>query len=114
MISRGDHGATPNLPTDIVGFRGFDSSIILIYRGGIPRPIGDFPESFESSNVSRDNVSREIGRKLPREAPLRAKYYTLAITKVKLHRKMPLKIHWTIPVNIHWESDNPLRHATDK
>ena len=26
-------------------FRGFDSSIILILRGGIPRPIGDFPES---------------------------------------------------------------------
>ena len=36
---------TPNLPTNIVGFRGFDSSIILISRGGIPRPIGDFPES---------------------------------------------------------------------
>ena len=26
-------------------FRGFDSSIILILRGGLPRPIGDFPES---------------------------------------------------------------------
>ena len=24
-------------------FRGFDSSIILNLRGGIPRPIGDFP-----------------------------------------------------------------------
>ena len=38
-------GATPTSPTNIVGFRGFDSSIILIYRGGIPRPIGDSPES---------------------------------------------------------------------
>ena len=35
----------PNLPTHIVDFRGFDSIIILIDRSGIPRPIGDFPES---------------------------------------------------------------------
>ena len=35
----------PNLPTNIVDFRGFDSSIIVILRGGILRPIGDFPES---------------------------------------------------------------------
>ena len=26
-------------------FSGFDSSIILILRDGIPRPMGDFPES---------------------------------------------------------------------
>ena len=31
---------TPNLPTNIVDFRGFDSSTILILRGGILRPIG--------------------------------------------------------------------------
>ena len=36
--------ATPNLPTSIVEFRGFDSSIILILRGGILMSIGDFPE----------------------------------------------------------------------
>ena len=36
---------TPNLPTNIVGFKGCDSSIILIQRGGIPRFIGNFPES---------------------------------------------------------------------
>ena len=53
---------TPNPPTIIVDFRGFDSSIILILRGGIPTPIGDFPGKFESSNVSGDNVSRGIGR----------------------------------------------------
>ena len=28
---------------------GFDSSIILILRGGIPRPIGDFPESLSQA-----------------------------------------------------------------
>ena len=54
---------TPNPPTNIVGFRGLDSSIILILRGGILTPIGNFPESLsQASNVSRDNVSREIGR----------------------------------------------------
>ena len=30
-------------------FRGFDSSIILILRGGIPRPIGDFPQSLSQA-----------------------------------------------------------------
>ena len=39
------YALTPNRPTNIVGFRGFDSSTILIQRGGIPRPIGDLPES---------------------------------------------------------------------
>ena len=33
-------GIAPNLPTNIVDFRGFDSSTILDLRGGIPRPIG--------------------------------------------------------------------------
>ena len=51
------HVVTPNLPTNIVGFRGFDSSTILKLTGGILRP-----RKVESSNVSRDNVSREIGR----------------------------------------------------
>ena len=36
---------TANPRTNIVDFRGFDSSIILIKRGGILRPIGDFLES---------------------------------------------------------------------
>ena len=33
-------GSAANLPTNIVDFRGFDSSTILISRGGIPRPVG--------------------------------------------------------------------------
>ena len=36
---------TADLPTQIMDFRWFDPSIISILRGGIPRPIGDFPES---------------------------------------------------------------------
>ena len=42
-------GNTPNLPTNIVDFRGFDSSTILIYWGEILRPIGDFPESLSQA-----------------------------------------------------------------
>ena len=38
-----------NLPTKILDFRGFDSGIIFILRGGIPRPIGDFPESLSQA-----------------------------------------------------------------
>ena len=50
-----------NLPTDIVDVGGFDSSIMSNLRGGIPGRRG-FTGKFESSNVSRENVSREIGR----------------------------------------------------
>ena len=41
--------STPNVPTNIVGFGGFDPSIMLIQRGGIPRPIGNFPESLSQA-----------------------------------------------------------------
>ena len=37
-----DHAT--NLRTEILDFRGFGSSRILILRGGIPRPKGNFPE----------------------------------------------------------------------
>ena len=47
MMLNETHNAktTPNLPTNTVDFRGFDSSTILIFRSEIPRPIKDFPES---------------------------------------------------------------------
>ena len=51
-----------NLRTKILDFRGFDSSRILTLRGRITRPIGNFPGKIESRNLSRDNISREIGR----------------------------------------------------
>ena len=38
-----------NLRTNIMDFRGLDSSIIIILRGGIPRPVGDFPESLSQA-----------------------------------------------------------------
>ena len=43
--------------TNIMDFRGFDSNIILILRGGIPRP-----RKFESTHLSRHSLSREMGR----------------------------------------------------
>ena len=43
-------------------FRGSDSSIILVLRGWNPPVHRGFPGKFESSNLSRENVSREIGR----------------------------------------------------
>ena len=48
---------TANLRTNIVDFRGFDSSTILILRGGILISIGDFPEMLVGCKASR-----EIGR----------------------------------------------------
>ena len=36
---------TANLPTNIVDFGGFDSSIMLFLRGGILMSMGDFPDS---------------------------------------------------------------------
>ena len=40
---------TPSLPTNIVGFRGFDSSITLCLTGDISRLVGDFPESLSQA-----------------------------------------------------------------
>ena len=38
-----------NLRTNIMDFRGFDSSTILSIRGGNPRPRGSFPESLSQA-----------------------------------------------------------------
>ena len=54
---------TSNLRTNIVDFRGFDSSIMFINRKGWNSHVHrEFPGKFESSYLSRDNLSREIGR----------------------------------------------------
>ena len=60
--------ATANLRTKIPDFRGFDSSIIFILRGGIPRPIGTLPESLSQAIlvgimlVGRWGVTRRLWR----------------------------------------------------
>ena len=60
---------TAYLRTKLPDFRGFYSSRILMLRCGILTSIGNFPRSLESTNLSRDNLSREglggeIGRTL--------------------------------------------------
>ena len=49
---------TTNLRTRMLDFRGFDSGIILILRGGALMSIG---KCWKSTNLSRGNRSREIG-----------------------------------------------------
>ena len=44
-----DVGRTANLCTNIMDFRGFDSSIILILRGGVLMSIGDFSGSLSQA-----------------------------------------------------------------
>ena len=61
-IRRTANPHTANLRTNIMDVRGFDSSICLNLRGGIPRPKGDFPESLTQAMLVGCNVSREIGR----------------------------------------------------
>ena len=63
---------TADLCAYIMDFRGFDSSIIFIVRGGIPRSIGELSGKCDSSNLSRDSVSRSIGPRLSRCPSLRA------------------------------------------
>ena len=51
------------IPTNIMDLRVFDSSIILCLRGGIPRPMGNSPESLSQAIlVGIIHVSREIVR----------------------------------------------------
>ena len=52
--------ATANLRTKILDFRGFDSRIILILRGGVLMSIGDFPESLSQQILAGTIFFREI------------------------------------------------------
>ena len=59
-IARASRG-TPNLPTNIVDFRRFDSSTILMLRGEIFRPIGDFPESLSQPMLAGTMLVGRLG-----------------------------------------------------
>ena len=50
-----------NHPTKILDFRGFDSSIILISRGGILMSPGDFPESLSQAILVGIILVRRFG-----------------------------------------------------
>ena len=56
------HAHTASLPTNIVDFDGFDSSIILVQRGGLLISIGDSPGILSQAILVGCDVSREIGR----------------------------------------------------
>ena len=54
---------TANLRTQILELRGFDSSrILMVIKGWNSQAHRESPGKFESRNLSRDNLSREIGR----------------------------------------------------
>ena len=56
---------TANLRTKILDFKGFDSSILDIkLKGWNSHVHAEFPQSSESTNLSRDDLSREVRRQL--------------------------------------------------
>ena len=52
---------TPNLPTNIVDFRGVDSSIMLFLRGGISRPIENSAESLSQAMLAGTMLVGRLG-----------------------------------------------------
>ena len=66
------HSSAANLRTKILDFKWFDPITILNLRGGIPRPIGDFPESLgQRISVGIIVVGRLGVRPTPFSAPCR-------------------------------------------
>ena len=65
---------TPNLPTNIVDFRGFDSSTILILKGGTLRPIGDFPEVLTRAMLVGTMLVGRLGVRLVLAKPYRGSF----------------------------------------
>ena len=64
--------STANLRTKIMDFRGFDPSMILIFRGGIRRPIGNFLEILSQRLLVGINL---VGRLGVRRAPALRELY---------------------------------------
>ena len=63
---------TPSPPTKSLGFRGFDSSRLLILRGGILISVKfhrGSPGKFDSRTLNRKTLSRWTGRSGALEAP---------------------------------------------
>ena len=79
---------TPNLRTQILGFRGFDSSIIFILMGGFLMAIGSFPESL-SQQLLVWRICREIGH-ISRQDPLGQNSFGVAfgIRTPAMHRRL--------------------------
>ena len=72
---------TANLRTKIMDFRGFDSSIILILRSGIPRPIGSFPECLSRAILVGIILVGRLGIRST-SIPLRALAYIIHVNMI--------------------------------
>ena len=55
---------TANLPNEVMDFRGFDASIVLIFRGGILLSIGNFPESLGQAILAGRFLLGRLGASL--------------------------------------------------
>ena len=55
-------GSAANLPTKILDFRGFDSSIVLILRGGTLMSIGSSSEVLSQRVLAGIVLARRLGR----------------------------------------------------
>ena len=75
------HYDTANLRTKIMDFRGFDSSIILILRSGIPRPIGSFPECLSRAILVGIILVGRLGIRST-SIPLRALAYIIHVNMI--------------------------------
>ena len=60
---------TPNLRNKILDFGGFDSSTILVPRGGILRSTGNFPESLSQRILAGRLLVGRLGAGPPRLVP---------------------------------------------
>ena len=63
--------STPHLPTNIVDFRGLDSSIILISRGGILMSIGNLEEGLGQAMLVGTMLVGRLGVPASRPPPFR-------------------------------------------
>ena len=98
--------STANLRTKILDFKVSDSSRILIWRGGIPRPIGNYPEGLSQAILAEifsggrlrgmklSVVNRSTNNALPRttsgslEMPFRWHMCVIRLMKSKIIRNV--------------------------
>ena len=66
---------TANLRTRILDFSGFDSSITLILRGGISRPIGNDPEMLSQGILVGTILVGRLRASRSQSAPLSNRIY---------------------------------------
>ena len=58
VVPRSDLETTANLRTKLLGFKGFDSSMILMIKGCYSHVHREISGYLQSMNLSRDNLSR--------------------------------------------------------